>query len=265
MPGAPAADEALAGATLIVNVSASPYFAGKGRQREQMLVQRARDNLAAVAFCNLVGGQDELVFDGHSVVIDHEGTVLARVAAVRRGAQLVHGRPPGRGHGPAARHAPAAAGRARRCPRSAISGRLERRPRGAARPGRRRRPAARARAGGLRRARASGMRDYVAKNGFGHVVLGLSGGIDSTLVALIAVDALGADKVTCVVMPSRYSSRGHAERRAGARRRPRRAVLRPADRRRDGGLRRRCSRRSSATASRTSPRRTCRRASAATC
>ena len=77
-PGHPAQEEALAGATLILNASASPYHAGKGRQREAMLVQRARDNLSAVAFCNLVGGQDELVFDGHSVVIDHEGTVLAR-------------------------------------------------------------------------------------------------------------------------------------------------------------------------------------------
>ena len=77
-PGHPATDEALAGATLIVNASASPYFAGKGRQREQMLIQRARDNLSAVAFCNCVGGQDELVFDGHSVVLDHEGTVIAR-------------------------------------------------------------------------------------------------------------------------------------------------------------------------------------------
>ena len=77
-PGHPAAEAALAGATLIVNASASPYFAAKGHQREAMLVQRARDNLCAIAFCNCVGGQDELVFDGHSVVIDHEGVVLAR-------------------------------------------------------------------------------------------------------------------------------------------------------------------------------------------
>ena len=77
-PGPPASDEALAGAPLILNASASPYHAGKGVERERMLVQRARDNLAAVAFCNLVGGQDELVFDGHSLLIDHEGTVLAR-------------------------------------------------------------------------------------------------------------------------------------------------------------------------------------------
>ena len=77
-PGPPASDEALAGATLLVNLSASPYHAGKGSERERMLIQRARDNVAAVAFCNLVGGQDELVFDGHSLVIDHEGQVLAR-------------------------------------------------------------------------------------------------------------------------------------------------------------------------------------------
>ncbi|HET6550501.1 MAG TPA: nitrilase-related carbon-nitrogen hydrolase, partial [Solirubrobacter sp.] len=78
VPGAPASDEAEAGAALIVNSSASPYQASKGLQRERMLQQRARDNLTAVAFCNMVGGQDELVFDGHSVLIDHEGCVLAR-------------------------------------------------------------------------------------------------------------------------------------------------------------------------------------------
>src|SRR5437588_570444 len=77
-PGAPATDEALAGATLLVNISASPYHAGKGLQRERMFSQRARDNLACVAFCALVGGQDELVFDGHSFVTDHTGQTLAR-------------------------------------------------------------------------------------------------------------------------------------------------------------------------------------------
>ena len=66
-PGPPASDEALAGATVLINISASPYHAGKGLERERMLVQRARDNVAAVAFCALVGGQDELVFDGHSL------------------------------------------------------------------------------------------------------------------------------------------------------------------------------------------------------
>src|SRR3954470_12737955 len=78
VPGTPASDEAEAGATLILNPSGSPYHAGKGLERERMLIQRARDNLAAVAFANLVGGQDELIFDGHSLLINHEGTVLAR-------------------------------------------------------------------------------------------------------------------------------------------------------------------------------------------
>src|SRR5207249_5509020 len=77
-PGPPATSEALAGAQVIVNLSASPYHAGKGVEREHMLVQRARDNLVAVVFCNLVGGQDELVFDGHSVAIDQDGELVAR-------------------------------------------------------------------------------------------------------------------------------------------------------------------------------------------
>src|SRR5918912_317288 len=77
-PGPPATTEALAGAQVIVNLSSSPYHAGKPLERERMLVQRARDNLAVVVLCNMVGGQDELVFDGHSVVIDQDGTVRAR-------------------------------------------------------------------------------------------------------------------------------------------------------------------------------------------
>src|SRR5919106_983825 len=82
-PGPPASDEALAGAEVIVNISASPYHHGKGAQRERMLVQRARDSLAYVAFCNLVGGQDELVFDGYSLVVDQDGELVARGAQFR--------------------------------------------------------------------------------------------------------------------------------------------------------------------------------------
>src|SRR6187401_2856043 len=77
-PGPPATDLALAGAELLVNVSASPFHVGKEIEREEMFVTRARDNSCFVAFCNAVGGQDELIFDGHSVVIDDEGTILAR-------------------------------------------------------------------------------------------------------------------------------------------------------------------------------------------
>jgi NAD+ synthase (glutamine-hydrolysing) len=207
IPGLPESNEALAGATVILNASASPYHAGKPRSRERMLQQRAADNVAAVAFCNLVGGQDELVFDGCSSIIDHEGTVLARapqfeealvVAAVdaqgARTARLrdTRLRPPARRVAPEVKHL----------------GRIER-------PAH---PAPERRGGHVTDplepldevygALVLGLRDYVEKNGFDRVVLGLSGGIDSTLVALIAVDALGADRVSCVSMPSRFSSEG---------------------------------------------------------
>jgi NAD+ synthase (glutamine-hydrolysing) len=207
-PGPPLSDEALAGARLIVNISASPYHAGKGLERERMIAQRARDDIAAVAFCALVGGQDELVFDGHSVVVDHVGTVLARapqfaeallfadVDSVAAGtARLRDTR----------RRAPAHAGRAvvddlgsfaahERASDAPLAATSVAPPLGEVEE--------------VYAALVLGTRDYVRKNGFEHVVLGLSGGIDSTLVALIAVDAVGADGVTCVTMPSPYSSEG---------------------------------------------------------
>ncbi|MEO8688600.1 MAG: NAD+ synthase [Solirubrobacteraceae bacterium] len=204
-PGPPESDESLAGASLIVNLSASPYHRNKGVERERMIAQRARDNLCVVAFCNLVGGQDELVFDGHSLVVDHEGEVIARgpqfaeglvlanidvQAAVTARLRDTRLRPPVRRALPDVRHF----GRVERAERPAIerlggevSPLLE--------------PEAEVYA-----ALVLGTRDYVEKNGFERVVLGLSGGIDSSLVALVAVDALGADRVTCVTMPSRFSS-----------------------------------------------------------
>ncbi len=207
VPGPPACDEALAGAALILNASASPYHAGKGIERERMIAQRARDNICAVAYCNLVGGQDELIFDGHSFVVDHEGSVVARapqfeesllmvsvdlqegISARLRDARL---RPPVRSVLPEVTQLPAL--ERRRTPEVEFLGGeradvLE--------------PEAE-----VYGALVLGLRDYVAKNGFKRVVLGLSGGIDSTLVALVAVDALGADRVTTVVMPSPYSSAG---------------------------------------------------------
>ena len=207
VPGPPASDEAEAGAAVIVNASGSPYHAGKGLERERMLVQRARDNLSAVAFCNLVGGQDELVFDGHSLVIDHDGKVLARapqfaealvVASVDLQAALTARlrdtrlRPPAHTALPEVRHA-GRLERGERPPVERLGGEvaplLE--------------PEAEVYA-----ALRTGVHDYVFKNGFEHVVIGLSGGIDSTLTALVATDALGRDRVTCVVMPSRWSSEG---------------------------------------------------------
>jgi NAD+ synthase (glutamine-hydrolysing) len=208
--GPPLSDEALAGAGLIVNISASPYQAGKGRDREQMLRQRARDNLAVVAFCALVGGQDELVFDGRSCVIDHEGTVIARAAqfaeellvcdvdvAAASAARLrdTRQRPAARSARDSVRQVGSfttAAGDAdseEHAPGGPVAEPLDD-------------------DAEVYAALVLGTRDYVTKNGFGHVVLGLSGGIDSTLVALVAVDALGADRATFVTMPSPYSSRG---------------------------------------------------------
>ena len=108
-PGPPATDLALAGAQLIVNLSASPFHVGKAEDREEMLVTRARDNASYLAFCNLVGGQDELVFDGHSVVLDDEGEVIARAPGFEE-CLLVVDLDPDRGdRTPAARRAPARA------------------------------------------------------------------------------------------------------------------------------------------------------------
>ncbi len=206
-PGPPLSDEALAGARLIVNISASPYHAGKGLQRERMVAQRARDNLAAVAFCALVGGQDELVFDGHSFVVDHDGEVVARApqfaedlllatvdveAAGSARLRDTRQRPAAREMRPQVAHLGSLATVATApgpTPGGAVAELLDR-------------------DAEVYAALVLGTRDYVTKNGFGHVVLGLSGGIDSTLVALVAVDALGADRVTCVTMPSPYSSEG---------------------------------------------------------
>ena len=206
-PGPPATDEALAGARVVVNLSASPYHAGKGITREAMLIQRARDSNVAVLFCNLVGGQDELVFDGHSVAIDVDGEVLARAPQFEEAmvfctldpSAIFARRLQDARHRPAVRR-----GSGLNVPTLA---QLQV-PRSDARE-----------VGGsvaevlgpeeeLYRALVLGVRDYVQKNGFERVVVALSGGIDSALVALVAVDALGADRVTFVSMPSPYSSEG---------------------------------------------------------
>jgi NAD+ synthase (glutamine-hydrolysing) len=206
-PGPPASDEAHAGASLILNISASPYHAGKGSQRERMFAQRARENVACVAFCALVGGQDELVFDGHSCVIDHNGVTIARAAQFREellvcdvdlhAASAARLRDPSqrpaarRSHGSATILPALAAASRERLPTSPggpLADPLE--PQDAE----------------VYAALALGLRDYVRKNGFQHVVLGLSGGIDSALVACLAADALGAASVSTAIMPSPYSS-----------------------------------------------------------
>src|ERR671911_1188689 len=207
-PGPPATDLALAGAELLVNISASPYFVGKAEDREEMLVTRARDNSAYLAFCNLVGGQDELLFDGHSVVLDDEGEVLARAPGFEE-ALLVVDLDPSEAIGRRLRDVRRRAlTREREDAREPIVVELGANPRQQSEPA----PAMIAdfdpALEQMRKALVLALRDYVGKNGFGDVVLGLSGGIDSALVATLAVDALGPERVQCVSMPSRYSSEG---------------------------------------------------------
>jgi NAD+ synthase (glutamine-hydrolysing) len=213
-PGPPAMTEALAGAQVIVNLSASPYRTGYGHARERMLVQRAVDNLAAVVFVNTVGGQDELVFDGHSLAIDQDGRVLARCPQFEEHLALCTIDP---------REVVSAR---LRDTRHRVNVRRQRRASQVAEPPAVHLASLELAAGGrpdtvggsvaelldpdaeLYAALRTGLRDYVEKNEFEHVVLALSGGIDSALVALVAADALGPERVTCVSMPSPFSSEG---------------------------------------------------------
>ena len=222
-PGPPATDLALAGAHVVANISASPFHLGKGREREEMLAVRARDNVCWIAFVNAVGGQDELIFDGHSLVINQDGDVVARAPAFEEallvvdvdattavGNRLRDARR--RALARERRELPAAAvidlG-----PPKALSGRP-------VQPGENSHHPTPALSGAtplaplleeleeMRRALELGLADYVEKNGFREVVLGISGGIDSALTAALAVEALGPERVVCVSMPSRFSSEG---------------------------------------------------------
>src|SRR5688572_13836536 len=164
--GPPASTEAAAGAMLIANPSGSPYHRGKGRERAEMFADRARSYGTAFAFCNAVGAQDELVFDGQSMIFDESGELLARARQYEEELLLCD------------------LGDREACSQSPVLDELAE----------------------VYGALRLGLRDYVEKNGFGHVGVALSGGIDSALVALIAADAVGPDRVTCVVMPSPHSS-----------------------------------------------------------
>ncbi|MEZ5078371.1 MAG: NAD+ synthase [Solirubrobacterales bacterium] len=163
-PGGPAQSEVEQGAQLIANPSGSPYHRGKGREREAMFAERARAYGAHLAFCNLVGGQDELVFDGQSLVVGPDGEVIARAAQFE--AELLVCDLPGGG------------------PLAKPLDELDE----------------------VYAALELGLRDYVGKNGFRHVGVAVSGGIDSALVAQLAADAIGPEQVSCVVMPSPHSS-----------------------------------------------------------
>jgi NAD+ synthase (glutamine-hydrolysing) len=201
-PHGPIAEQANAGAELILNLNASPYYAGKLSVRERMLAVRAADASVPLVYVNQVGGQDELVFDGASLVLDADGQIVAAAAQFVESLMIVDVEvtpsfrkrlldPRGRATTsplPVMKLSDAAGDK----PVEVATARA-----GALDP-----------LGEVYNALVLGTQDYVRKNGFTDVVIGLSGGIDSSLVAAIAVDALGADRVHGIAMPSRYSSAG---------------------------------------------------------
>jgi NAD+ synthase (glutamine-hydrolysing) len=209
LPGGPVGRLARAGADVIVNINASPFHRGKWRQRHRMLATRASDHAVVLAYVNMVGGQDELVFDGNSAVFGAEGELLAEAPVFEEHLlvcdveleQVFRARL----HDPRRRHAvrgePAGVERM-------LAGDRERSRSDAAPPLPQAVPVVHDDLAEVYAALVHGTRDYVRKNGFSGVVLGLSGGIDSAMVAAIATDALGAENVTGVKLPSRYSSEG---------------------------------------------------------
>lgn len=205
----PATVQASLGAEVIVNISASPYHFGKGNFRERMLGTRASDNIAIIVHDNLVGGQDELVFDGKSMVLNEKGKLVAcgkqfeedlvvadlDVEAVFRT----------RLHDPRWRKEMLLEGQPWQGTKVVVSEAFSASPKPPLPP---RQLQARNLCGEVYDALVLGTRDYIRKNGFQKVVIGLSGGIDSSLVAAIAVDALGSSNVVGAAMPSGYSSPG---------------------------------------------------------
>jgi NAD+ synthase (glutamine-hydrolysing) len=178
------------GAKLIATLHASPYYMGKVAQREKVVKALARDTGACIAYANAVGGQDELVFDGQSVVVDARGRIVRRAPAFKEHLLICDVGMPARKGKPGKNVVQLDAGYE---PKSAPA------------------PAAHhfeplEQVEEVYQALVLGVRDYVYKNGFKKVVIGLSGGVDSSLVAALAADALGKDGVTGIFMPSRYSS-----------------------------------------------------------
>jgi NAD+ synthase (glutamine-hydrolysing) len=189
-PAGPPAGQAAAGARVLLNINGSPYHVGKGEERAALLSDEARRDGTPVVYLNAVGGQDELVFDGESMVFEADGDLVYRAAQFEEELFVIDLPLPGDRPvtGPLVSVSPDPPGR-EPMSRPAVQSRLE----------------ANAEVYG---ALVCGLRDYVAKNGFGSVVIGLSGGIDSALAAAVAADALGPKAVRGITMPSRYSSEG---------------------------------------------------------
>ncbi|MEO8458831.1 MAG: NAD(+) synthase, partial [Chloroflexota bacterium] len=206
--GDPTRSQALGGAQVIVNINGSPYHAGKRKYREEMLAGRARDYGVLICYTNQVGGQDELVFDGGSMVIGPDGTLLARAKMFEEdllvydvGEESLLG---ARLHDPRLRSEQLGEEDAREVRHLLVPALPDRD-----------RPAIEARIepelsheAEVYNALVVGTRDYLGKTGFTKALIALSGGIDSSIVAAIAVDAIGAENVLGVGMPSRYSSEG---------------------------------------------------------
>ena len=206
-PEGPSREQAHAGAEVIVNINGSPYHRGKGDFRENMISTRASDNGVVVCYVNAVGGQDELVFDGHSVIFDERGDLIARAPQFQEAMLLcdvdVEGVMQARMHDPRRRKERYDLHRSGRAVKIPVS-------EAALTPSK---PAIVTTTAPLRAPDAEvyealtlGLGDYIRKTGFETVLVGLSGGIDSSLVAAIAADALGPEHVVGVSMPSRFSS-----------------------------------------------------------
>ena len=186
----PPARQAAAGATLLLNLNGSPFHTGKGAERVRLLSAEAKRSSAAIVYVNCVGGQDELVFDGDSMVFDAEGSLVYRAPQFTE-ELFVLDLPVPTGRDRSVVAAPAGVKAVDREPLPMPES-VDRLSDDAA----------------VYEALVTGLRDYVTKNGFKEVVIGSSGGIDSGLAATIAVDALGPSAVHTLTMPSRYSSEG---------------------------------------------------------
>jgi len=182
--------QAKAGAGLIININASPYYAGKVKQREKIITEQARLNRVFVSYANMVGGQDELVFDGQSMIVDNRGKLVNRAEAFREDLLIAD--------------LDIAAGKAALKKKAVVITKELCRLNKSLLPEESTKPLKRE--AEIYEALVLGLRDYVNKNGFKKVVVGLSGGIDSSLVAVVAADALGKENVTGVFMSTRYSS-----------------------------------------------------------